>query len=140
MKAVVIHESLTGTTKRAGELIAARLASAGVEATACSTTAIDMQALSAADLVIVGSWTDGFVFLGQRPGRAGRLRKLPFMAGKECIVYCTYAVDPGATLEKLSAIVQARGGDVLGGMAIRRDRVDTDVADFVERMLGAVSA
>lgn len=140
MNAVVIHESLTGTTKKAGELIADQLTAAGIPTVACSTTAIDMQALSAADLVIVGSWTDGFVFVGQRPGRAGRLRRLPFMAGKQCIVYCTYAIDVGNTLDKLSAIVQSRGGDVLGGMAIRRDRVAADVTDFVERALGAVSA
>ena len=140
MNAVVIHESLTGTTRRAGEAIAAALTAEGIPTTACSTAAVDMQALSAADLVIVGSWTDGFVFAGQRPGRASRLRRLPVMAGKQCVVYCTYAIDPGRTLDKLTAIMGDRGADVLGGMAIRRDRVDADVAEFVDRTLSALTA
>lgn len=139
MNAVVIHESLTGTTRRAGEAIAAALTAEGIAAVACGVGAVDMQALSDADLVIVGSWTDGFVFVGQRPGRASRLRRLPVMTGKQCVVYCTYAVDPGKTLDKLTAILQERGADVLGGMAIRRDRVEADVAEFVERTLSALT-
>lgn len=140
MLAVVIYESLTGNTRRAGDLIAAELVKRGIPAAAYATTAIDHQALSDADVVIVGAWTDGLVFFGQRPGRAARLRGLPVMAGKQCVVYCTYAVDPGKTLDKLTAIMQARRAEVLGGMAIRRDRIESGVIDLVDRVLGVVAA
>ena len=139
MKALVIYESLTGTTRKAAGLIAGSLESTGWEATVSSVTHVDMQSLADADLVIVGSWTDGFVFIGQRPGRSGRLKALPVMYGKKCVVYCTYAVDPGQTLEKLSTILRGRGADVLGGYAIRRDRLTRDVAEFVSRLLDAVA-
>ena len=61
----MIYESLTGNTREAGRLIAAELTSAGVESVACPTTEVDLQALSEADLVIVGSWTCSWWASGQ---------------------------------------------------------------------------
>ncbi len=140
MNAIVIYESLTGNTRRAGELIAAELTGAGWSAVACPVTAIDYAALAAADLVIVGTWTDGAVFFGQRPGRAGRLRKLPVLDRKRCAVYVTYAIDQGHVLPKLQALVESRGGEVIGGMAIRRNRLADGARDVVARLVEAVAA
>jgi len=138
VNAVVISESLTGNTRRAADLIAAELTARGARAVACPITAIDYQALSAADVVIVGTWTDGVVFFGQRPGRAHRLRAMPSVSGKKAVVFCTYAVDPGRTLDKLSEIIQARGGDVIGGMAIRRTNLAGGAAELVQRLLDVI--
>lgn len=140
MRTVVIYESLTGTTREAAEIIGRELRSEGVDAVVCPIDDIDLTALAAADLVIVGSWVDGFVFVGQRPGRSGRLRNMPVIDGKKAAVFCTYAIDPGKTLTKLSAIVADRGGDVIGGIAIRRNAVEDGARDFVDRVLGAVDA
>ena len=140
MRAVVIYESLTGNTRRAARKVAAELTAAGIEATACNITAIDMMALAAADLVVVGTWTDGLLLVGQRPGRAGRLRRLPAMAGKKAVVFCTYAIDPGGVLGKLENLVRDAGAITYGGMAIHRNRIDDGVADFVDRTLAAIGA
>jgi menaquinone-dependent protoporphyrinogen IX oxidase len=136
--AIVIYESLTGNTRLAGERIARELEGAGVDAAACPISHIDYPALAAADMVIVGSWTDGFILFGQRPGRTGRLwMHLPAIDRKKTAVYCTYAVAPGKTLEKLSTIAAGRGGDVIGGFAIRRNRIEAGVDTFVDRLLAA---
>lgn len=135
MEAVVIYESLTGNTARAGQAIAARLTAEGLPTRAYPITKIDYQALSRAELVIVGSWTDGLVFVGQRPGRLGRITSMPALAGKRAVVYLTYAIDAGKALQKLSAAVEARGADVIGGQTIRRDKLDTGVEDLVDRIL-----
>jgi hypothetical protein len=140
MNVVVIYESLTGNTRRAGELIAAALAEAGVAASVCPATRIDYQALSAADVVVVGSWTDGIFVVGQRPGRAKRLRSLPVIDRKRCVVYCTYALNPGQTLTKLTRIMEERGAQVLGGMAIRRNNLEGGARELVDRLLAAVAA
>jgi hypothetical protein len=137
VRAVVISESLTGNTRRTADFIARELAARGATAVACPITAIDYQALSAADIVIVGTWTDGVVFFGQRPGRAARLRAMPSITGKKAVVFCTYAVDPGKTLDKLSDIVRERGGDVIGGMAIRRTNLRGGAAELVDRLMDA---
>jgi hypothetical protein len=140
MRAVVIYESLTGNTRRAANVIADELVRSGHAAVACPITHIDFAALGNADVVIVGTWTDGAVFFGQRPGRAGRLRKMPVLDHKRAFVYCTYAVDPGRTLSKLQHIVEERGAQVLGGMAIRRSHLEGETRDFVGRLLEAVAA
>jgi len=138
MRAAVIYESLTGNTRRTARLISEELAGAGIECSVFPVTRVDYQALADADMVIVGSWTDGLVFIGQRPGRASRLRKLPVLAGKRCLVFCTYAINCGATLDKLTRIMEERGADVLGGMAIRRDHIPEGAKEFVERLLEAI--
>lgn len=140
MRAIVIYESLTGNTRKAGGMIARALSAQGIQTVACSVTAIDYQALSVADLVIVGSWTDGVFVVGQRPGRAHRLRALPSLDGKRALVYCTYAIDPGRTLDKMTAILEGRGAEVIGGMAIRRTALARGAAEFADRLVSAVGA
>jgi sulfite reductase alpha subunit-like flavoprotein len=140
MQAAIIYESLTGNTKKTAHLIADQLTRAGVGASVSPITNIDYQALEAADLVIVGTWTDGIVIAGQRPGRAARLRKLPALDRKRTLVYITYAIDPGKTLQKLTQIMEQRGATVLGGMAIKRNDLEGGARDFVARLLDAIPA
>lgn len=140
VKALVIWESLTGTTRKAAELIAAGLRAGGIDTTVSPATRVDHAALSAAQLVVVGSWTDGIVFVGQKPGRATRLRSLPYLTGKGAYVYCTYAVDPGKAVDKLAAIVAERGADVIGGRTVHRFNLERDCAAVVDDVLAAVAA
>ena len=141
MPAVVIYESLTGNTRRAADVIARELTRRGIPTTVCAVAAIDLQALSAADLVVVGTWTDGMFFFGQRPGRGGRIKdRLPAMAGKQAVTYVTFALEPRHALDKLTDIVRATGADVIGGMAIRRDDIEGGATDLVERVLEATAS
>jgi hypothetical protein len=140
MNAAIIYESLTGNTRKTAHFISQELAKAGVTASVSPITNIDYQALEVADLVIIGTWTDGMIVVGQRPGRAGRLRHLPALGGKRCLVYITYAIDQGNTLQKLTDIVAGRGGKVLGGMAIKRNDLEGGARDFVARLLDAIPA
>jgi hypothetical protein len=137
--AIVIYESLTGNTRKTAEMIGAELALRGVENAVCPINRIDYSALSKADLVIVGSWTDGLILVGQKPGRSGRLRTLPVIDGKRAIVFITYAIDPGKALRKLEAIVEERGATVLGGLAIKRNQLAEGAREVVEGALSAVS-
>ena len=140
MNVVVVYESLTGNTRRAAELMGNELERRGVTVAVCNVTAIDYQALARADLVIMGSWVDGIFVIGQRPGRAGRLESFPPIDGKRCFVFCTFALNPGKTLQKMTAIMEGRGAEVLGGMAIKRNRIEEGARDFVGRVLAAVPA
>ncbi len=137
MKAIVIHESLTGNTREVGNSIAEELRASGIEAMSCRIDRVDLQWLSDSDLVIVGTWVDGLFFFGQKPGRPWKLAKLPVIDGKKAAVFVTYAVDPGKTLEKLGGIVRRRGGDVIGGFAIKRDNLAGGASEFVDRLIGA---
>ena len=139
MNAIVIYERLTGNTRRAATRIGADLSASGVPTSVCPITEIDYPALSAADVVIVGTWTDGLFVVGQRPGRAIRLAKLmPVIDRKTAVVFCTYALHTGKTLPKLQGIVERKGGIVRGGLAIRRDKIEEGSETFVDRLLGNV--
>src|SRR5437763_13564847 len=137
---MVIYESLTGNTRKAAGLIGAQLARGGLDVINVSAAnAVDLQALSAAELVVVGTWTDGILVVGQRPGRAARLQQLPAMRGKRAVVYCTYAINPGQTIDKMMGIVGGRGADVIGGLALHRRHLDDGARDFADRLLGALA-
>ena len=140
MNAAIIYESLTGNTRRAAQVIGRELTKAGVSVSVRPITDIDYQALEVADLVIVGTWTDGIVVAGQRPGRAQRLRRLPVLDRKRCLVYITYAIDPGKALQKLSRLMEERGANVIGGMAIKRSNLEAGARDFAARLLEALPA
>ncbi|MDP6076684.1 MAG: flavodoxin family protein, partial [Acidimicrobiales bacterium] len=68
MKVVVIHQSRTGNTKRAAELIGGVAEAAGTAVAVRPTTNIDMAELAEADLVFVGTWVDGLILFGHKPG------------------------------------------------------------------------
>ena len=131
MDAVIIYESMTGTTRRAAHLIGDGFYDHRIGAQIFPTAGVTAEAIADADLVVIGTWTDGALVIGQRPAKAKKLRNLPDLTGKRCLVYCTYAVHPGKTIEKLTALVEDLGGEVLGGMTFRRDHLAEDVADFV---------
>ena len=141
MEAAIIYESMTGTTRQAARTMGDALWERQIRSTVMPVDGIDAGVVADADLVIVGSWTDGLLVVGQRPGKAGKLRKLlPDLSGKRCVVFCTYAINSGKTLAKLQEIVEAHGGEVVGGLAIRRDGVDAGARDLIARTLDAIPA
>lgn len=139
MNAIVIYESLTGNTRRAATRIGADLDASGVSTSVCPITEIDYAALASADVVVIGTWTDGLFVVGQKPGRSIRMAKLlPVIDRKTAVVFCTYALRTGNTLPKLQGLVERKGGDVRGGLAIRRNMIEEGSEIFVDRLLGNV--
>ncbi len=138
MKAVVLVESLTGNTRRAGEMIARKLQSEHVGITdVCPVRRPDYAAIQAADLVVVGTWVHGLFVVGQAPWGAGALAKLPMMTGKRAVAFCTFALNPGRSLDTMTRILESRGAAVLGGLALNRSKLDAHTDEFVGRLLEA---
>ena len=140
MRAVVIYESLTGNTARAARLIAEAARDEGADVTVYPITAIGLKDLAEADIVFVGTWVDGLVLVGHRPGRAGRLRALPVIDGKPVAAFMTYAIYAGKALERFERVLDERGATVVGSTLLRRDRLDAGLADFVHDALATVPA
>ena len=139
MQVVILHESLTGNTERAARLIANAFYEHQIGARVFPVDGFDPEVLAQADLVVAGTWTDGFFVVGQKPAKRKKFRTLPDLSGKRCAVFTTFALDSGHTLDKLSAVMTERGAEVVGGLAIRRDRLEQGAVDFVDRVLEAVS-
>lgn len=138
MKVVVLFESMTGNTKRAAELIGGAAQARGAEVTVRPIDDFDFHEVAVADLVFVGTWVDGFIVVGHRPGRVAKLRKLPVLDRKHVAAFVTYAINPGKALRKTADELRARGADVVAQQQFRRDRIEAQVDEFVGEAMGRV--
>jgi flavodoxin len=135
MKAAILVESLTGNTWRAGERIGNLLQQDGWTITGLNRVRQpDHAAIQEADLVIVGTWVHGLFVVGQAPWGLGGIGHLPIMRGKRAAVFCTFALNPGTTLDKLTTSVMDRGADVIGGLALHRAKLAEHTETFVDRL------
>ncbi len=135
MKAAILVESLSGNTWRAGERIGSLLQQDGWTITGLNRVRQpDHAAIQEADLVIVGTWVHGLFVVGQAPWGLGAISHLPIMRGKRAAVFCTFALNPGKTLDKLTNSVMDRGADVIGGLALHRSKLDEHTETFVDRL------
>lgn len=140
MKVAVLYESRTGNTARVAHLIGAVAEELGAEAGVWPTTKANLDFLTDADLVFVGTWTDGLIIAGHRPGDSRRLKAMPGLWGRPTAGFVTYAVHAGNVLDKLERVVADRGGEWLGGRMFKRGRLSDGVGAFVTAAFGAVGA
>jgi hypothetical protein len=139
-RAVVIYESLTGHTARAARLIGEAVAAEGVEVAIYPITDIGLKNLAESDIVFVGTWVDGLVLFGHRPGRAGRIRSMPVIDGKRVAAFMTYAIHAGRALDRFAEALEERGATVVSRVLLRRDRLEAGIDDFVRGALATVPA
>jgi len=140
MKAAILVESLTGNTWKAGEMIADHLQQAGWGITALSRARQpDYAAIQAADLVLVGTWVHGLFVVGQAPWALGTLAKLPVMSGKKAAAFCTFALNPGKSLQKMTGVLDSLGAEVLGGLALHRAKLPEHTEEFAARLVERAS-
>jgi len=90
-----------------------------------------------ADLVLVGTWVHGAFLFGQAPWAANNIANLPAMRGKKAAAFCTFALDPGRSLDKLTNVLGDTGAYVIGGLAMSRSKLDQHSEEFAARLLDA---
>ncbi len=140
MKAALLVESLTGNTWKAGELIANDLRQEGWTITGLNRLRDpDYAAIQEADMVLVGTWVHGLFVVGQTPWALSTISNLPAMRGKQAAVFCTFALNPGKSLDKLTAAMQATGAQVVGGLALSRSKLDRHSELFASRLVAATA-
>ncbi|MEM9040846.1 MAG: hypothetical protein AAGD33_13190 [Actinomycetota bacterium] len=140
MKAAFLIESLTGNTWDAAERTADLLQQERWTITGLSKVRQpDHSAIQAADLVLVGTWVHGAFIFGQAPWAANSISNLPAMRGKKAAAFCTFALDPGKSVDRLTKAVGDTGAYVIGGLAISRGKLEQHTETFAERLLDAVA-
>ena len=139
MNVVVIHQSRTGNTRRAAELIGGAAALAGATVAVRPVTNIDYKELAEADLVFVGTWVDGLILFGHRPGDTGKVRQIPKLWDKKVAACMTHAVYPGNAADKFSALLEGHGAEVVAARSLNRRRREDEAPAFATEVLAAVS-
>ena len=137
---VVIHQSRTGNTRRAAELIGGAVAATGATVAVRPVTNLDYKELARADLVFVGTWVDGLILFGHRPGDAGKVTQIPKLWDKKVVAFMTHAVNPGNAADKLAALLTGHGAEVVAARSLNRRRLDDEAPAFAAEALAAVSA
>lgn len=138
MKASFLVESATGNTWRAAEMTASLLQQERWTITGLSKVRQpDLQSIQDADLILVGTWVHGAFVFAQAPWAERSIANLPTMRGKRVATFCTFALNPGKSLDKLNSAVGDTGAQVIGGLAMSRGKLDAHTEVFVERLLEA---
>jgi len=141
MRAALVVESLTGNTWKAAELIGDGLSQHGWTITGLSKAkSPDHASIQDADIVLVGTWVHGLFVVGVQPFALPTISQLPAMRGKKAAVFCTFALNPGKSLAKLTGAVGTTGADVIGGLALNRGKLEAHSEAFCGRLLDAVVA
>ncbi len=140
MKAAFLVESATGNTWRAAETTAALLQQERWTITGLSKVRQpDLQSVQDADLILVGTWVHGAFVFAQAPWAERSIANLPTMRGKTVATFCTFALNPGKSLDKLNKAVGETGAQIIGGLAMNRGKLDEHAEVFVERLLEATT-
>jgi hypothetical protein len=137
---VVIHQSRTGNTRRAAELIGGAVAATGATVAVRPVGNLDYAELALADLVFVGTWVDGLVLFGHRPGAARKISQIPPLWDKKVVAFMTHALNPGNAADKLAALLSGNGAEVVAARSLNRRRLEVEAPAFVAEVLAAVGA
>lgn len=137
MQIAVVYASRTGNTRRAAELLGTAFEERGHHVSVQPVDGLDFKTLADADLVVLGTWVAGHFVIGQKPGDARRLARVPKLTGKPVALFLTYAINPGSALGKLEKAMAREGAEVLGGYAWKRSALPAGIEDFVDGILQA---
>lgn len=99
----------------------------------------DHASIQDADTVIVGTWVHGLFVVGQAPWAVDRIRTLPSMAGKNAVGFCTFALNPGKSLNVMSHALEMCGASVVGGLALHRSKLDQHTEEFAARLVDSLA-
>ncbi len=136
MKVLVAYESRSGRTRRAAEAVAEAVRTRGSDAILKALSETTAEDVEHADAVAVGSWVEGFIVVKVGPAKAAleAIGRLPAMGGKPAGVFCTYGVNPRATLAILRRSLEAKGADVVAENASPRSHPDRGAAELAKRL------
>lgn len=96
-RAIILYKSKKGTTKKLGEKINQFLNEKGISTKIISIDEYNGESFSEIDYVILGCWTSGLLFFGQKPTKEWiqSAKKLPRIDGGKTILFTTYKLRVG---------------------------------------------
>tara|TARA_B100001996_G_scaffold330233_1_gene278290 strand:+ start:457 stop:906 length:450 start_codon:yes stop_codon:yes gene_type:complete len=133
MKIAVMYQSLRGGTRRAADAIAMSFQGLGADVGVYPVTNIDAQFVLDADLLVIGTWTDGLFGIGAKPAQVGKLNTLPDISQKKTSLFVTYEISPTKSLQQFEEWAQERGVALIHKQGFKvRGPFSKDISDEVE--------
>lgn len=136
MNVLILYQSRQGHTRAAAEAVAQAARDLNHTVTLKAVIEVRPADVEKADALFIGTWVHGFILFGVRPAGADLwVPSLPSLQGKPVGIFCTYAFHPRGSLEKLGAMLAARGARIAGQRAFHRSRPAEGAAPFVQAVL-----
>ena len=140
MKTAILYQSLRGGTKKLAHSLAEDFHRKGSTVGVYPITEIDAQFVLTADLLVIGTWTDGLFGLGARPAQLNKINTLPDINHRNVALFVTYEISPDNSLKGFSEWANRRGASVVAthGFKVRgpfRKDIQADMASFVDEAL-----
>ena len=139
MNVAIVFDSRTGITQAAAAAMGKILEAQGHACTVQSVAEADPDRVSKADLICVGSWTQGLFIVLQHATRASRqfIKRLGDLRGKKAVVFCTYKLATGSLLAKMASAFEVQGAEVVGRFKYRGPEPTEDFRSFASGTLEA---
>jgi flavodoxin len=132
MNIAIVYDSRTGTTAKAAEAMGKALEERGHRCQVQPVAKANPAEVSRADLICVGSWTQGLFIILQHPTQQSLdfIDRLGDLAGKKAVVFCTYKLATGKLLPRLAAGLENKGAKVVGQFKYRGPNPGNEFASF----------
>ena len=133
MNIAIVYDSSTGTTAKAAEAMRKTMEAQGHRCYVQSITEAKPADVAEADLICIGSWVKGLLFIRQHPteGTMRFVERLGALSGKKTIVFCTYKTAVGSALRQMAKALEGKGAQVVGQFKYRGPEPDNKFASFV---------
>jgi len=118
-RVVVVVDSPGGRTRSVAEALGGAFADAGAAVSVYRVQDAAPAVIVDADLLVVGTWTEGLVVANVGPSRAIRrwIAALPPLDGVRAVTFCTYGVAPKGTIAIMRRELGLRGARVVADAA-----------------------
>lgn len=110
MKALIVYESRTGTTKEYAENIEDFLRDRNIETQLRSVSEYRESDIEGVDIVLLGCWTHGLMIMFQHPTKewVEFAKKLPSLDQKKFGLFTTYLIATGRMFRKMNKHISAQ--------------------------------
>jgi len=137
-RVLVCYASAGGKTAGAAQQIADGYAADGLVARLLPISKVGAAELAGADILVVGTWVEGFVVADVGPAKAMRkwLGELPRIGGKSVAIFCTFAIAPKDTLGEMRRSLEEKGAVVVAQAAFGSKELDPHAGIFGPRAFG----
>ncbi len=137
---LIAYESRGGRTERAATALAHELDARGLSVNLQRLAAVGLAEIAAADLVVVGTWVEGFVVAGVQPARPTRrwLEGLPSLGARKFATFCTYGVAPRKAPAILRAALEGNGAEVVAEAVLAPGDAASQLAGLADEIAGVL--
>ncbi|HUY07265.1 MAG TPA: FAD-dependent oxidoreductase [Acidimicrobiales bacterium] len=135
---LITFESKAGHTKAIADQLESALSHAGATVKTKRLSEVGLDEIAMADLVLLGTFVERYPIAGVGPARVTKreIHALTALGATRFATFCAYRFAPRKTLEKLSHLIEERGGQVIAQRAFKRESgSEIAVAQFAREIV-----